>query len=75
MLLNDAAGADAYPIVATSFVLIHKHPKDAERANKTLAFFRWALESGQELAGSLNYVPLPDPLVRQIEAYWQAQIQ
>jgi len=65
---------DEYPIAATSFVLIPKQPKDAERTRKILAFFRWALANGQELAGSLNYVPLPEPLVQQIEAYWQSQI-
>jgi hypothetical protein len=50
-------------------------PKDAERNRQTLAFFRWALANGQELAGSLDYVPLPVPLVQQVEAYWQAQVQ
>jgi len=75
VLLNDAPGADAYSIVATSFVLIRKHNKDAERTRETLAFFHWALTSGQELASSLDYVPLPAPLVQRVEAYWHAQIQ
>ena len=75
VLLNNSPGAEAYPIVATSFVLIHKQPKDAERNRQTLAFFRWALANGQELASSLDYVPLPPPLVQRVEAYWQAQIQ
>ncbi len=75
VLLNDAPGAEAYPIVATSFVLIHRQSRNVERTRATLGFFRWALASGQELAGSLDYVPLPEPLVRQVEAYWQAQIQ
>ncbi len=33
----------------------------------------WALESGQPEAASLDYVPLPDALVQQIENYWKAQ--
>jgi phosphate transport system substrate-binding protein len=75
VLLNDAPGAEAYPIVATSFALIHKRPKDAGGNSQTLAFFRWALANGRELAGSLDYVPLPAPLVQRIEAYWQTQVQ
>jgi phosphate transport system substrate-binding protein len=75
VLLNDSPNVEAYPIVATSFVLIHKQPKDAERTRQTVAFFKWALASGQELATSLDYVPLPPTLVQRIEAYWQAQIQ
>lgn len=75
VLLNDAPAADAYPIVATSFILLHKHPKDPERNRQTIAFFRWALTSGQELASSLDYVPLPTALVQRIEAYWQTEIE
>ena len=32
-------------------------------------FFCWSLENGQQKAESLNYVPLPANLVRQIESY------
>jgi hypothetical protein len=32
------------------------------------------MEDGQELASSLQYVPLPPSLVRQVEAYWEEQI-
>jgi phosphate transport system substrate-binding protein len=55
-------------------VLMYKQPKDATRSQSTLSFFKWTLESGQSLANSLDYVPLPTPLVQQIEAYWQARI-
>jgi phosphate transport system substrate-binding protein len=53
---------------------MYKQPKDPARSRETIAFFRWALENGQALAMSLDYVPLPPPLVQQIETYWQAQI-
>jgi phosphate transport system substrate-binding protein len=75
VLLNNAPGADAYPIVATSFVLIHKQPDNAERTRQILSFFRWALANGQELAGTLGYVPLPPSLVQRVETYWQTQIR
>ena len=75
VLLNNAPGADAYPIVATSFVLIHKQPDNAERTRQILSFFRWALANGQELAETLGYVPLPPSLVQRVETYWQAQIR
>jgi phosphate transport system substrate-binding protein len=74
LVITDAPGVDAYPISATVFVLMYKQPKDATRSQSTLSFFKWTLESGQSLANSLDYVPLPTPLVQQIEAYWQARI-
>jgi phosphate transport system substrate-binding protein len=74
VLLSDAPGANAYPIMATSFALIRRYPRDAVRSRATLAFFRWAMEDGQELASSAQYLPLPPTLVRQVEAYWEEQI-
>jgi phosphate transport system substrate-binding protein len=70
--LTDVPNAGAYPIMAVSFVLIHKYPKDSERTHDVLAFFQWALESGQEMATSLDYLPLPPPLVQEVEGYWNA---
>jgi phosphate transport system substrate-binding protein len=74
LLMTDAPGDNAYPIAATTFILMYKQPKDAARTASTLAFFKWAFENGQDLAAALDYVPLPPPLVQQIEAYWKAQI-
>lgn len=74
LVMTDAPGDQAYPIAATVFILMYKQPKDPARSRETIAFFRWALENGQALAMSLDYVPLPPPLVQQIETYWQAQI-
>lgn len=75
VVLNDARGADAYPIVATSFVLMHRHSRDPARTHDALAFFKWSLENGQDLANALSYVPLPPDLVRLIESYWATEIQ
>ncbi len=72
LVMTDAPGADAYPVTATTFVLMYKKPKDAGRSKAALKFFNWALESGQAQANALDYVPLPAPLAKQIEAYWQS---
>jgi phosphate transport system substrate-binding protein len=74
LVMTDAPGDEAYPVTATVFVLMYKTPKDAARSKNAVTFFKWAFESGQDLAKSLDYVPLPAPLVQQIETYWQAQI-
>lgn len=74
LVMTDAPGADAYPVTATTFILMYKQPKDETRSQNTLAFFKWAFEKGQDLATSLDYVPLPPSLVLQIETYWQANI-
>jgi phosphate transport system substrate-binding protein len=73
LIMTDAPGENAYPITATAFIIMYKQPKDFGRAKIARDFFRWSLESGQAQADALNYVPLPPPLVRQIENYWNAE--
>lgn len=74
-LLTDASGNDSWPIAATTFVLMPKKPVDSSASSEALRFFRWALEQGKAEAKNLNYVPLPDPLVKRVEEYWTASIK
>jgi len=75
LVITNAPGANAWPITATNFMLMHKQPKDAKRSADTLAFFKWAFENGQAQASELHYVPLPPELVKQIEAYWGSEFK
>ncbi len=75
LVITNAPGDQAWPITATNFMLMHKQPKDAQRSKDTLAFFKWAFESGQAQANELHYVPLPAELVKQIEGYWTAEFK
>jgi phosphate transport system substrate-binding protein len=69
LVMTNAAGANAYPIAASTFILMPTNPKDAARSKAALDFFRYALEHGQDQAKKLDYVPLPGKLVQQIETY------
>ncbi|WP_354115803.1 phosphate ABC transporter substrate-binding protein PstS [Bradyrhizobium sp. LA7.1] len=75
LVLTNAPGEDAYPITATTFVLMPKAPKSEERSAAAIDFMRWSLENGKSQAETLNYVPLPPALVDQIERYWQQSIE
>ena len=61
----------SWPITATTFVLIYKNPPDQKATQDALKFFQWGLEKGDQLAMSLDYVPLPDNAVKAIEASWK----
>ena len=69
LVMTNAPGAKAYPITASTFILLPKSPKDKSRSDAAIAFFKYALEKGQPQANKLDYVPLPDTLVKQIETY------
>jgi phosphate transport system substrate-binding protein len=74
-VITDAPGDTAYPVAATTFVLMRKSPTNPARAEAALKFFGWALSKGQSQARSLAYVPLPDRLVQQVEDYWHYEIK
>jgi phosphate transport system substrate-binding protein len=70
LVMTNAPGENAWPIAATNFILMYKKPKNAVGAKAAKEFFRWVYANGDSQAKSLDYVPLPDALVKQIEAYW-----
>jgi len=74
-ILTDAPGRNAWPIAATTFVVMPRHSPDAAKSAEALRFFRWALEQGQEDAKNLRYVPLPEELVKRVEAYWGQNVK
>ncbi|TAM57843.1 MAG: phosphate ABC transporter substrate-binding protein PstS [Rhodanobacter sp.] len=73
LVMTNAPGANAWPITATSWVIMYKQPKNLANAKVAFDFFKWAYEHGQEQARSLDYVPLPPSLVQQIETYWKTE--
>ena len=74
LLMTDAPGENAYPIVATVFILMHK-ATPPRRARTALDFFKWSLEKGAKDAAELGYVPLPQALVAQVKSYWAASLK
>ena len=75
VIMTNAPGAQAWPITATTWVIMYKKSKNAEHSKVAFDFFKWSLENGQQYAASLDYVPLPDTLVKQIEAYWASDFK
>jgi phosphate transport system substrate-binding protein len=75
LVMTNAPGAASYPIAATTFVLMYKKPKNAGSSASARKFFGWALAKGQPQALTLDYVPLPAPLVKRIQGYVASNIR
>ncbi|MGZ5102157.1 MAG: hypothetical protein ACXWGX_16460 [Usitatibacter sp.] len=72
LILTDQPGKAAWPISGATFILMHKSQAKPEVAREVLKFFDWAYgPDGDTLAASLDYVPLPDVVVKQIQASWK----
>ena len=70
VILSNQPGADAWPMTAATFILIHKQPRDPVAAREALKFFAWAYDKGDALAEGLDYVPMPDAVVASVKKTW-----
>jgi phosphate transport system substrate-binding protein len=57
-----ADGDDAYPITAQTWIIAYKVQPDAAKAEALKAFLTFILTEGQDLAGEVDYAPLPEDL-------------
>jgi len=70
LILTDQPGDMSWPIIASTFILMHKDPADKAASADAITFFRWCFEHGDKMAEELDYVPMPDNVVRLIEQTW-----
>jgi phosphate transport system substrate-binding protein len=75
VILSNQPGAESWPMTAATFILIHKKPDDAAAAAEALKFFSWAYDKGDKMAEELDYVPMPDKVVTEIEKVWASEIK
>ncbi|MGY3236446.1 MULTISPECIES: phosphate ABC transporter substrate-binding protein PstS [unclassified Bradyrhizobium] len=75
LILTDQPGDKSWPIVATTFVLMHKEATDKAASQEALKFFQFAFEKGAKSAEELDYIPMPENVVKLIEKTWSADIK
>ena len=62
----NAPGKDAYPVSSMTWALIYVAQTDAVKGRNLLDFLRYGLADGQQSAQSLDYAPLPKPMLAQL---------
>jgi phosphate transport system substrate-binding protein len=73
LIMTNAPGDTAWPITATTWIIMYKKAKNAEQSAAAFDFFKWSLENGQQQAEKLSYVALPKALVTKVEDYWKTE--
>jgi phosphate transport system substrate-binding protein len=71
VVLTDQPGDKSWPITGASFILLHARQDKPEAGQEVLKFFAWSYKNGQKMAEELDYVPMPDNVVKEIEASWK----
>ncbi|MBL8381150.1 MAG: phosphate ABC transporter substrate-binding protein PstS [Burkholderiales bacterium] len=75
VILTDQPGKNAWPITGASFILMHARQDKPEAGREVLKFFDWAYKNGAKSAEELDYVPMPEAVIKQIQAEWRAKIK
>ena len=74
MVLTNQPGDASWPITGASFILIYKEQADAKIAEAMLNFFDWGFKHGTDIAKTLNYVPMPESVITQVESLWKSSV-
>lgn len=69
-ILTNEPGKNAWPVTGATFILMHKVQDKPAQAAEVLKFFEWSYKNGGKMAGELDYVPLPESLVKLVEKSW-----
>ena len=75
LVLTDQPGKASWPMTGASFILMHKVQEKPEKAKEVLKFFDWAFKNGAKMADELDYVPMPEPVVKLIQSTWKSQLK
>jgi phosphate transport system substrate-binding protein len=74
-ILTNEPGADSWPIVGATFILLNYPTSNPQQTLQVLNFFNWALTQGKDSATQLDYVPLPESVVKLIQKDWAEQFR
>jgi phosphate transport system substrate-binding protein len=74
-ILTNQPGEQSWPVTASTFILMHKEPADKATSAEAVKFFKWAFAKGGKMAEELDYIPMPDSVVKLIEKTWSADIK
>ncbi len=69
-ILTNQRGKDAWPITGATFIMMHRVQERPENATAVLRFFDWAYANGSKTATELDYVPMPESVVKSVRALW-----
>jgi phosphate transport system substrate-binding protein len=62
----NAPGKDSYPISSFTWILAYQSQVDGVKGTKLVNFLKWAYTDGEKTVSSLDYAPLPAPMIAQL---------
>ncbi len=74
-ILTNEPGKETWPITGATFILMHKVQDNPANGTEVLKFFDWGYNNGGLMAKALDYVPMPESVVKLIETSWKSNLK
>jgi len=71
LLLTWQTGKDSWPATGASFILMHRQQADALTGRAVLKFFDWAYKNGGKMSEELEYVHMPQDVIKLVQDNWK----
>ena len=75
LVLVDQPGEKSWPITGASFIIIYKDQKNLQTIQGLFKFFDWCYKHGQNKALELDYVPMPENVVKMVQDKWKNEVK
>jgi phosphate transport system substrate-binding protein len=75
LLLTWQTGKDAWPATGASFILMHKQQADSLTGRAVLKFFDWSWKNGAKMSEELEYVHLPQSVIKLNQDNWKKDLK
>ena len=75
LLLTYQTGKDSWPATGASFILMHKQQADALTGRAILKFFDWSYKNGAKMSEELEYVHIPQSVIKLIQDNWRRDLK
>ena len=66
--ISDPEGADSYPVVTYTWMLLYGQYDDAAKAQGIEKMIEYGLNQGQQVSADLGYIPLPNNVRQKVAA-------
>ena len=75
LLLTYQTGKDAWPATGASFIIMHKQQADALTGRAILKFFDWSYKNGAQMSEELEYVHMPQTVIKLVQDNWKKDLK
>ena len=75
LLLTNQTGKDSWPATGASFIIMHRQQADALTGRAILKFFDWSYKNGSKMSEDLEYVHLPESVIKLVQDNWKKELK